>query len=59
VKFIQPIRRLAHSVLATLRRRRDSGRMHPIDDEISYDTEWAHYRRERVPLCIATKHLRS
>jgi hypothetical protein len=53
------IGRLVGAAASSLRGRRTRAGTREIDIEISHDVEWAHYRRERVPLCIATKHLRS
>ena len=54
-------RRLIGAVMSALRARRSTreARDVEIEIELSHDSEWARFRRERVPLCIATRHVRS
>ncbi|HWH38108.1 MAG TPA: hypothetical protein VNT28_10090 [Candidatus Limnocylindrales bacterium] len=56
---MKAILKVARAAIASVGRRRSARRMLELDIEISHDIEWARHRREQVPLCIATKHIRS
>jgi hypothetical protein len=56
---MQSIRKLLGAFARPLRGRRPTPAADELEIELSYD-EWSQYRPDRrVPLCIATKHLRS
>ncbi|HVM31120.1 MAG TPA: hypothetical protein VM305_10190 [Candidatus Limnocylindrales bacterium] len=56
---MQSIRNLIGAVASSLRRGRVARSADRLEVELSHD-EWSQFRPDRrVPLCIATKHIRS
>ena len=57
--LMQSIRNLIGAVASSLRRGRVARSADRLEVELSHD-EWSQFRPDRrVPLCIATKHIRS